>query len=85
VAVPGVKTYATAMICGAAAPVVVAAILAQRAGRKRVTIQARRLMKNLGPQVERVSDERNRWRSELALGEIIEWALNSPALNSRPK
>jgi hypothetical protein len=81
----GVKTYATAMVLGAAAPVVVAAILAQRAGRKRVTVQARRVMQKMGPQFDRAAEERQRWKNEVVLGELIEWALESPVFNPRPK
>jgi hypothetical protein len=81
----GVKRYVTAMILGALAPLVVAVILVQRLGRKKATIQLRRLKKNLGPQIDKAVEERERWRSELAIGEVIEWALQSSAFNPRPK
>ncbi len=73
------------MALGASAPLVVTFILVQRVGRRKVAVQARRLMTNLSPHVERVANERDRWRSELAIGELIEWALQAPALNPRPK
>ncbi len=66
------------MALGASAPLVVTAILVQRLGRKKITIQARRLKANLGPQFDRVAEERERWRSDLSIGEVIEWALQSP-------
>lgn len=84
-AIPGVKTYATAMVLGASAPIVVAVILAQRVGRKKVAVQARRAMAKVGPQIDRAAEERQRWKNDLVIGELITWALESPVFNPRPK
>lgn len=81
----GAKRYVTAIILGALAPFVVAVILVQRLGRKKATIQLRRLKKNLGPQIDKVVDERERWRSELSIGEMIDWALQSSIFNPGQK
>jgi hypothetical protein len=80
-----VKRHATAMALGASAPLVVSFILAQRLGKKKVVIQARKLKRAVGPQFDRVAEERGRWKSDLTFGEVLEWALQSPVLNPRPK
>ena len=79
------KTYVTAMILGASAPLVVGFILAQRAGRKQVVRQARRAMEKMVAQFDRAAEERERWRNDLVFGELLEWALESPLFNPRPK
>jgi hypothetical protein len=73
------------MVLGASAPIVVSIILAQRAGKKKVVIQARKLKRAVGPQFDRMAEERGRWKSDLTFGEVLEWALQSPVLNPRPK
>ncbi len=80
-----VKRHATAMVFGASAPVVVSIILAQRVGKKRVVIQARKIKRAVGPQFDRMAEERGRWKSDLSFGEVLEWALQSPMLNPGPK
>ena len=80
-----VKRQATVMVLGASAPLVVSCILAERAGRKKAAIQARRLMANVAPQIDRLAAERARWKNDLLFVEILEWALQSPMLNPRPK
>ena len=84
-AIGGVKRSAAAILLGASAPLVVMVILAQRMGRRKVVQQARRLKTNLGPHIDRVAAERDEWRSDLSLGEVIEWALQSPLFSPRPK
>jgi len=81
----GVKRHAGAMALGAAAPLVVTTILLQRMGRRKIVLQVRRLKTNLGPHIDRVAEERERWKSDLSVGEVIEWALQSPMFNPRPK
>jgi hypothetical protein len=83
----GVKTFAIEMILGLLGPLILLFILMQRGARRKMLGQFRLLAKRVSPQIDKVADERDRWRSELARGEAFEWVMqvvaNPPGRRSR--
>jgi hypothetical protein len=71
----GVRTFAVEMVLGLLGPFILIFILIQRSARRKVFSQFRLLAKRVSPQIDKVADERERWRSELALGEAFEWVM----------
>jgi hypothetical protein len=71
----GVKTFAMEFVLGLLGPLILIFILMQRSARRKMLGQFRLLARRVSPHIEKVADERERWRSELALGEAVEWVM----------
>jgi hypothetical protein len=71
----GVKTFAMEMVLGLLGPLILIFILMQRSARRKMLGQFRLFAKRVSPHLDKVADERDRWRSELAKGEAFEWVM----------
>jgi hypothetical protein len=71
----GVRALVVEVIIGLLGPFILIFILMQRSARRKMLRQFRLLAKRVSPQIDKVADERDRWRSELAKGEAFEWVM----------